>query len=232
MAPADGSASVYHCALQSRDHEPYALATVGSRTERTKRRFKAPPGESGARRDTASRHQQGRAGGPGGSAPLPGPPLPRKGSPAEAGLKDLCLKPQGGNVGVRHNVSTLHDSPRAAIRPRFRGASPGRRQPARVRSQDRTCRIGSDAGGCVFNVAQEKTDEGGTGSPDGVSVGGMGGGTPIQPPGITRARARCSVPVSRICVSNLERRRPFACGGHLEGKGGARGRVLLDRLPL
>ena len=134
MAPADGSASVYHCALQSRDHEPYALATVGSRTERTKRRFKAPPGESGARRDTASRHQQGRAGGPGGSAPLPGPPLPRKGSPAEAGLKDLCLKPQGGNVGVRHNVSTLHDSPRAAIRPRFRGASPGRRQPARVRS--------------------------------------------------------------------------------------------------
>jgi len=46
------------CPLQSRDHERYPLATVGSGTERHQRRFKAPCGESGARRDTASRHDQ------------------------------------------------------------------------------------------------------------------------------------------------------------------------------
>jgi hypothetical protein len=91
---------------------------------------------AGHRFPTRSTSVLGTRGGPGGSAPLPGPPLPRKGSPAGAGLRTSVPSqaPEEEMSGVRHNVSTLHDSPRVAIRPHFLAKSPSRRQPARARS--------------------------------------------------------------------------------------------------
>jgi hypothetical protein len=71
----------------------------------------------------ASRHQQppclGRAGGPGGSAPLPGPPLLRKGSPAEAGPRTSVSSqtPEEEMSGVRTSaLYMILRAPRSAVR--------------------------------------------------------------------------------------------------------------------
>jgi hypothetical protein len=175
---------------------------------------------AGHRFPTRSTSVLGTRGGPGGSAPLPGPPLPRKGSPAGAGLRTSVPSqaPEEEMSGVRHNVSTLHDSPRAAIRPTFRWAKApaGGSRPGRA-VQDRACRIGSDAarlGRLVLTKSQRRTREDpddrggyqGLYSPDGVSVGGMGGGTPIQPAVITRARK--GVPSSVTLHEQLEHQCP------------------------
>ena len=117
------------CTLQPRDHEPYALATVSSGTERTKRRFKAPPAESGARRNTASRHNQSPCLGRG-EAPV-GQPSAAQRKPRRSGAKDLCLKPQGGNVGGETQrqhftrFSARCDPPNRGQKPQQAAASQG-----------------------------------------------------------------------------------------------------------